>query len=526
MTWHGAGALLDIPDGGMRQVEIADRKFLLVRRGAQVLAVDGLCPHAGGPLAEGVLHGDTVFCPWHKAAFNLRTGICTEPPALDDLMPIPVQVRDGTVVLEIVEAAPMPAAPEGDERCFVIIGSGAAGTCAAQELRRVGFAGRLVLISREAELPYDRTIQSKYVLSGKQGGEKSPLHDAAFYQRQKIERLVAEVTGLDAESRTISLRDGGSLRYDAALIATGGEVVTPPFPGGGHAGVFTLRTQADAKAIVAKAERSQTAIVIGASFIGMEAAAALRERGLDVTVLATEAAPFEKQLGAEVGQVFQRLHESYGVRFRFGIKIARIEGNPVSAVVLEGGERVAADLVIAGLGVRPATGFVRQLARPEDQGLLVDASLRLREGLFAAGDVAAFPGRGLGGVLRVEHWRVAEQQGRVAAHAMLGLPAKYDAVPFFWTIQYMKRLDYAGHASATDDIVIRGDLNKPAFIAYYLRQGEVAAAAGFDQDQDMAAVLALMSDQPNWRLEDLHPPASSPSAVLARRQRPPAAVPN
>ncbi len=526
MTLHDAGPLADIADGGMRQVEVASRKILLVRRGGQVLAVDGVCPHAGGPLAEGVLHGDAVICPWHKAAFNLRTGICTEPPALDDLRAFPAQVRDGVVFLEIVDGTPSPVAPVGDDRCFVIIGSGAAGMGAAQELRQAGFAGRLIMIGREAELPYDRTIQSKYVLSGKKGGEKSPLQDAAFFERQKIERLVGEVTALDASNRTISLADGGSLRYDAALIAAGCAVVPPPFPGGDHGGVFGLRSHADAEAIVAKAEQSRTAVVIGASFIGMEAAAALRERGLDVTVLATEAAPFEKQLGAEVGGVFQRLHESQGVRFRFGIKIARIEGDPVSAVVLEGGERVPADLVIAGLGVRPTTGFVRHLARPEDQGLVVDAGLRVTDGLFAAGDVAAFPWRGQGDVLRVEHWRVAEQQGRVAAHAMLGLPARYDAVPFFWTIQYMKRLDYAGHGSAKDDIVIRGDLNKPAFIAYYLRRGEVAAAAGFDQDQDMAAVLALMSDQPNWRLEDIHPPGSSPSAVLARRQQPAPAAAN
>ena len=517
---HTVARLAEIPDFGMRQVELDGRKILLVRRGGNVQAFEGSCPHAGGPLAEGVLDGARVICPWHKAAFCTRTGRLLDPPAADDLPEYPVTMNGEEIVVTLAPPSPAPAlqAAAEDRRCFVVIGGGGAGSAAVRELRASGFAGRLVLVDREDALPYDRTLLSKYELSGEKGGEKSPLQDQPFYRRNRIERRIGEVTAIDPARKTITFKSGDTLTYDAALLATGSRVVPAPFPGAAEAGVLLLRDRRDAARILAAASGARRAAVIGASFIGMEVAAALTERGLKVTVVAAESAPFEKPLGARIGTVFQRLHERHGVAFRFNARIARLQAGPPKAIVLEDGSRIEADLIVAGLGVRPATEFAAGLTREPDHGLAVGPDLKLADGLYAAGDIAAFPLWGDGPPVRVEHWRVAGQHGRLAARAMLGAPARYDAVPVFWTIQYMKRLDYVGHASGDDELVVRGDLEKPEFIAYYLRDGQVAAAAGFDRDQDMAAIVALMESRHDWTVDRLHPEGGSPAAVLAGRQ--------
>lgn len=513
--------LADLPDGALKQVEVDGTKILLVRRGDAVFALEGTCPHAGGPLADGVLAGDRIICPWHKAAFCVTTGACVEPPAVDDLKHYPVGLRDGEILVtleEPVHPAPLPPAA-ADPRRFVILGGGAAGAAAAQTLRAEGFAGRLLMIDQEGALPYDRTLLSKTTLSGADAGEKSPLQDEDFYERHAIERLTVEVMALNSTSRTILLDDGTELVYDAALIATGGAPVEPDLPGSGLANVFLLRSKADAERILAVAEPGRKAVVIGASFIGMEVAASLRERGLDVTVVAAEREPFERQLGARVGAVFRHRHEAKGVNFRLGRRVERLAGEQIVAhVELDGGDVLEAELVVMGLGVRPATGFMQDLPVDEDGGLTVDRTLKVTDGLYAAGDIAAFPLYGDGPSIRVEHWRVAEQHGRLAARNMMGDQRSYDAVPYFWTIQFMEQLDYVGHASGDDELVVRGDLDKPEFIAYYLRDGRVRAAAGWNRDRDMAALTVLLGQRQDWTVDALHPGGSSPAELLAARE--------
>ena len=493
----------DLAEGAMRPVELDGRKLLLARVDGACHAIGGTCPHAGGPLAEGVLHGGVVICPWHKAAFRIATGARVEPPAVDDLPAFPVRVVDGRVLVTVDDEPervdPAPMVGGADRRCFAIVGAGAAGAVAAQVLREEGFAGRVVLISREDRLPYDRTVLSKYALSGTQGGEKSPLQDEAFYARHGIERMAREVARLDAASRTITFADGTALAYDAALVATGGTPRPFKVPGAELANVFLLRVAADAERIAAVAAGARRAVVAGAGFIAVEAAASLRERGLEVTVVAPTAAPFERQLGTEIGNAFRRLHERKGVAFRLGQEIAAVEGDGrVREVVLRDGSRLPADLIVAGLGIAPATDFLRDVERREDGGVAVDARLRAAEALFAAGDIAAFPLRGDGPAVRVEHWRVAEQHGRVAALNMLGRGASYDAVPYFWTIHFKKRLDYVGHAAPGDEVVVDGDLERPEFIACYLRDGRVTAVAGWDRDRQMAAAIHLMTERRDW----------------------------
>jgi apoptosis-inducing factor 3 len=511
---HDVGAFEDFADGALRRVEAEGTAILVLREGAALHAVGGTCPHAGGPLAEGARRDGRVVCPWHKATFCLRSGAVLEPPAVDALPRFDIRAADGRVLVRLPARAAERAQPAADARCFVIVGAGAAGALAAQTLREAGFGGQVVMLDRENRVPYDRTVLSKYVLSGEQGGEKSPLQTQSFYREHDIERRTATVTRIALDERRIVCADGTEIAYDAALIATGGAPRRPDLPGMALGNVLLLRNRADAEAILAQAERSTRAVILGTSFVGMEVAASLRERGLDVTVAGKDAVPFEKQLGAQIGGAFISLHERRGVRFRLARGIAALEGGPdVRAVVLEDGERLAADLVVVGFGVAPATSGIAGLPREEDGGIRVDAHLHVGNGLYAAGDIARFPLRGDGAPIRVEHWRVAEQHGRVAARNMLGEAVRYDAVPVFWTIQYLKRLDYIGHAARWDEVVMHGDPGKPEFLAYYVQDGRVAAAAAFDRDRDSAALVELMTIRRDWTAAEL---GDDPAGVLAR----------
>lgn len=506
---HIEAALLDeLPDGTMRAVESDGAKILLIRDGQTVHAIGAICPHAGAPLEQGVRNGDRLVCPWHKATFCIRTGALLEPPAVDGLARYDVRI-DGQRIM--VSAAPEQRKdPEPDPRTFAIIGAGAAGALAAQTLRQAGFGGRLVMLDQHNRVPYDRTVLSKYFLSGERNAEKSPLQSQSFYKQHRIERRTGSVIRLDAAQKRIDCADGFSLTYDAALMATGAAPIRPNFPGAELG--FVLRSREDAEAILAQAERSGTAVVLGASFIGMEVAASLRERGLDVTVVGKEAAPFEKQLGARIGNAFVGLHQKKGVAFRLGQEIRALEGDrTVRTVVLGNGDRLPADLVVIGFGVKPVTDYLHGVALNGDGSVTVDATLKVVDGLFAAGDIARFPYRDQ--PIRVEHWRVAEQQGRIAALNMAGQGLRYDAVPVFWTIHYLKRLDYIGHASDWDEIVVHGDLEKPEFLAYYVKDGKVIAAAGLDRDQDTAALIELFQQRRDWTPETL---GESPARRLHR----------
>jgi NADPH-dependent 2,4-dienoyl-CoA reductase/sulfur reductase-like enzyme/nitrite reductase/ring-hydroxylating ferredoxin subunit len=545
MPQHDAAALTDLPDGGMKSVEAGSEKILLIRDRQTVHAIGATCPHAGAPLEQGVRNGDRIVCPWHKATFCIRTGALLEPPAVDRIPSYQARIEGQRILVSIPPdqppapgadqpapgaapdepapgAAPDEPAPGAapDRRVFAIIGAGAAGALAAQTLREAGFNGRIVMLDRHNRVPYDRTVLSKYFLSGESNAEKSPLQSQAYYRQHRIERRTAEVTALDAAQKRIECADGFTLTYDAALLATGAAPSLPKLPGAHLRNVFLLRSREDADAILAQAERSERAVVLGASFIGMEVAASLRERGLEVTVVGKETAPFEQQLGARIGNVFVSLHRKRGVSFRLGQEISGLEGDGrVQTVRLADGERLEADLVVIGFGVRPVTGYLLGIALNPDGSVPVDATLRAADGLYAAGDIARFPLQGDGPPIRVEHWRVAEQHGRIAGLNMAApgeapgeaQAARYDAVPVFWTIQYLKRLDYIGHATDWDDIIVHGDLEKPEFLAYYVKDGVVIAAAGLDRDQDTAALIELFNQRRAWTPEAL---GSAPSRHL------------
>lgn len=489
----------NLSDGEMKEVSANGTRILLARVGNEFHAVGATCPHYGAPLVEGALCGTRVVCPWHHACFDVTTGNLEEPPALDSLARYDVRVEDGRVFARVPEEAEDRRVPRmsrrdaSDTRQFVIIGAGAAGYAAAQTLREDGFGGRVVVITREERAPYDRPNLSKDYLNGHAEPEWMPLRPDEFYKEHDIE-LVCEkrVTRVDALSKTITFDDGETRGYDALLLATGGATRRLNIPGSDLKNVCLLRSFCDADAIIETANRASRVVVVGASFIGMEAAASLRERGLNVTVVAPSREPFETTLGPEVGALFRRVHEARGVKFKLGSIVYHFEGNGrVEAVTLDSGERIEADMVVVGVGVHPATDFLEGIRLREDGGIDVDEYLRAADDLYAAGDIACFPCPRTGERMRIEHWRTAQQQGRVAAHNMAGRSVAYDGVPFFWTRQFDAGLLYVGHASGWDEIVWQGDLAAQDFLAFYVKDGRVLAVAGMNRDRDMAAFEEL-----------------------------------
>ena len=485
----------------MKEVSVGDTRVLLARSGDRFHAVSATCPHYGAPLVDGVLCGTRLVCPWHHAAFSIVNGDLEEPPALDALACYDVRVDGDRVLVSVPGDAPdrrTPAMvqhdPLADSRQFVIIGAGAAGYAAAQTLREEGFRGNVVMITREDRAPYDRPNLSKDYLHGHAEPEWMPLRSEEFFNEHGIKLVLnKEVTRVDARTKTITFEGGEMMEYDALLVATGGAPVRLNIAGSDLRNVCMLRSFSDADSIIETAGHSRRAVVVGASFIGMEAAYSLRERGLEVTVVAPSQEPFEATLGAEIGALFRRVHESHGIRFKLGSIVYRFEGSHnVEAVVLDNGERIETDMVVVGVGVRPVTHFLEGVELDEDGAVVVDSKMCAGDGLYAAGDIVNFVDRRTKRRARIEHWRTAQQHGRIAARNMVGHDSVFDGVPFFWTRQFDIALLYVGRATSWDKIIYRGDVSSQDFLAFYVKHGRVLAVAGMNRDREMAAAEELM----------------------------------
>jgi apoptosis-inducing factor 3 len=491
----------DLRDGEMKEVLAGETRILIAHTAGHFYAVSATCPHYGAPLAEGALCGTRIVCPWHHAVFNVVNGDLEEPPALDAIVSYDVRVEGEQIIVSVPDestdrrtALMVTCDTAADPRQFVIIGAGAAGYAAAQMLREEGFRGSIVMITREDRAPYDRPNLSKDYLHGHAEPEWMPLRPEEFFSEHGIKLLLnKEVTRVDARTKTITFESGEIMEYAALLVATGGAPVRLNIPGSDLKNVCMLRSFADADSIIETAKHSRRAVVVGSSFIGMEAAYSLRERGLEVTVVAPAQEPFENILGTEVGAVFRRLHESRGVRFKLGSIVYRFEGSHnVEAVTLDNGECIETDMVVVGAGVRPVTHFLDGIELDKAGGVLVDSWLCAAEGLYAAGDIASFIDPRSGERVRIEHWRTAQQQGRAAARNMIGRDMPFDGVPFFWTRQFDAGLVYVGHATSWDEITYDGDVSSQDFLAFYAKGDRVLAVAGMNRDREMAAVEELM----------------------------------
>jgi len=487
-------AIDTLADGAMLAGHAGGDAVLVARRGSEFFAVGATCTHYNGPLAEGLIVGDTVRCPWHHAAFSLHTGEAVRAPALAPIGCWSTEVRDGKVFVRAKAAAtstPRVTLGTGAPRSIVIVGGGAAGFAAAEMLRRQRFDGDITMLSDDAAPPVDRPNLSKDYLAGTAPEDWVPLRDENFYKDQRIDlRVATSVGAIDVKAKEVALADGGRLRYDRLLIATGAEPVRLPLPGMELPHVFTLRTLADCRAIIARAATAKRAVVLGASFIGLEVAASLRTRGVAVDVVAPEARPMERVLGAELGDFVRAIHEQHGVTFHLGETATAIDARRVT---LQGGGTIDADLVVAGVGVRPRVALAEKAGLAIDRGVVVDAYLQTSAAdVYAAGDIARWPDATAGAPIRVEHWVVAERQGQIAAINLLGGHEKFAAAPFFWSQHYDVPINYVGHAETWDEIAIDGDIAARDALVRYKRGGRVLAVASIHRDgESLKAELAM-----------------------------------
>lgn len=473
----------DLRDGEMMEVDVAGSDILLVRHAGQYYAVGATCPHHGAPLSEGTLGEGRLTCPWHASVFDVVTGDVVEPPTLDALPRLEVRIRDEDVYILVPDVLPKSRTmsmaqrdPARDDRLFAIVGGGPAAQSAAESLRQCGYQGRIVMISQDPHKPYDRTYASKHYLAGKIGEQKLPLRDDEFYRQHAIDWIQATVTALDVHQRTITLADGQTLHPDAILVATGGIPRSLEVPGADLPGVMTLRTWDDSFAIRQSARAAERIVIIGSSFIGMEAAASLSGHDLVITVVSPQTVPFERVFGNQIGLEIQRLHEANGIRFRMGRRVVALHGDGhVRGVELDDGSHLDADLVLQAIGVHPATGFLRGIDLNQDDSVDVDENLQITNGVYAAGDIARYPDPFSGRRVRIEHWRLAQQHGRKAGQRMVQWGSAFSSVPFFWTTQFGESFDYAGYADQWDEIVITGDLPARQFSAYYAGNNRLLA---------------------------------------------------
>jgi NADPH-dependent 2,4-dienoyl-CoA reductase/sulfur reductase-like enzyme/nitrite reductase/ring-hydroxylating ferredoxin subunit len=492
----------DLTDGAMLVGEVGDEAVLLARRGREIFAIGASCTHYGGPLGEGLMVEDTVRCPWHHACFSLRTGEALAAPALNATSSWRVERRDGRIVVheKIAESGPrLPARPRpvaGQARQIVIVGGGAAGYAAAETLRREGYGGGVTIISDDAAAPYDRPNLSKDYLAGTAEEDWIPLRPAEFYPENGIElRLGATATAIDVAGRRVILDRGEALAFDKLLLATGAEPIRLQVPGADLPHVRTLRSLADGRDLIARAEKQDRVVVVGASFIGLEVAAALRHRELEVHVVAPEARPLERILGPALGDFVRQLHESHGVVFHLGHTVTAIEAGSVR---LDDGATIDTEFVVVGVGVRPRIDLPQQAGLAIDRGIVVNEYLETSApGIFAAGDIARWPDAHSGERLRIEHWVVAERQGQVAARNMLGRSERDAAVPFFWSQHYDVSIDYVGHAAAWDEIVQDGKPSALDVALRFRRAGRTLAVATiFRGHESLSAELAMERGRP------------------------------
>ena len=490
MSYQSVVELKSLEQRKPTKFTVCETELLLIRDGDRVQALQAKCPHAGAPLEEGAICDDKLICPWHKAVFQLSDGKMCEPLALANLKRYPVRVEQGKVLVnpQAMPPASMPAKP-GNAPVCVILGSGAAGSAAIWTLRDEGFTGRIMLVERESAAPYDRTALSKFVPSGKMAIADVPklLKEGVLGE---VERMQGDVVRLNAREQMLVLKGGQQVKFDQLLIASGSRPKTLNIPGHDLNGVHLLRSLNQADELLQAVDAAEQLVIIGNSFIGMEMAGSLRNRGVDVTVIARQTLPFAKQFGEEIGHHFYDLHRSNGVTFVEGEPEAlEGEGN-VSAVRLKGGKKIAASVVLMATGVQPVTHFIHDLPLQKDGSLLVDGQLRVAENIWVAGDIATYLTPR--GTQRIEHYRVAHQQGRIAALNMLGKHILYDRVPFFWTAHYGTRYEYLGHAEEWDSYRLLGSLQDKRFIAFYCREGIIAAVCSAGMYRLTAALVHEM----------------------------------
>jgi len=486
-------AMSALIEGATLAGRVGDHPVLLSRRNGEIFAVSGACTHYGAPLSRGLAGDGRVMCPWHHACFDLATGEALGAPAFDALQRWRVDIENDTIFVRAPVAQPLPRPiRSAGPKSIVIVGGGAAGFAAGEMLRRRGFAGALTMLSADAAPPCDRPNLSKDYLAGEAPEEWIPLKDAAFYREQAIDlRLGVQAAALDVRNAQLTTVSGERFAYDALLLATGAAPIRLSGSGFDKPNVYLLRSLADTHAIIAAAASAKRVAIVGASFIGLETAASLRHRGLDVAVVAPDEVPLARVMGPGIGGFVKALHEARGVRFHLKRRAAGFDGK---RLLLDDGGAIEADFVVLGVGVRPNTEIAAAAGLTIDNGVVVDGRLRTSAAnIYAAGDVANYPDVRTGERIRVEHWVAAERQGQAVALSMLGESrARFSDTPFFWSKHYDSSLRYVGHASTWDAIDVDGAIDNADFTARFMRAGRVAAAVSLGRDRESLEIHSEM----------------------------------
>jgi NADPH-dependent 2,4-dienoyl-CoA reductase/sulfur reductase-like enzyme/nitrite reductase/ring-hydroxylating ferredoxin subunit len=474
-----------LPEGQMLAGRVGEEDAVLIRLQKQCYAVGGLCSHYHGDLSKGLLVDDTVRCPLHHACFSLRTGAALAPPALDPLTSWRVeQIGQQVFVREKLtpSRAPVTLPASGLPESVVIVGGGAAALTAAMTLRNEGYSREVTLISSDDTAPYDRPNVSKDFLAGTAPEEWMPLRAPDFYTDNDLRLLLnTSVQAIDTRRKRVYL-ESRELPFDALLLATGAESARIDIPGANKETTLYLRSLADCRVLLKRIAKAHRIVILGTGFIGLEAAAALRSRGIEVHVVGLEKVPMERALGPELGALLHQLHVSHGVHLHLGQSISSIAGRTYR---LTDGTELEADLLIAGVGARPCIELAERAGLALDRGVIVDEYLRTSApGVFAAGDIARYPAHFSGELIRVEHWVHAQRQGQTAARNILGYREAFRSVPFFWTQQYDLMISYTGHAERWDSTQIEGDLSKRDGLVRYWRDGRMLAVATVSRDLD------------------------------------------
>jgi len=503
------------------------------------------CPHFDGELKTGVSSSGgrggapTVSGCVHDATYDLKSGRPIRGPSLDSLPTYAIEVVDGTVFVDLPSTLPDGSTTEkreielgsiarrdaADKRVFVLVGGGCASYSAAETLRREGFGGRIVMLSKEAHLPYYRGALSKgFGLSAKD----LCLRTKDFYDELDIEIVQnVLVTTLDGKAQTVAYKsletqEAQTLAYDRILVASGGLPRKLFCPGANLKGIYTLRTPEDALAITKSTEKGKKVIVVGGSFIGMEIASSLHKKGCSVKVVAMETVPFERVLGKKVGVAFARLLQKEGVEWYGSSRVRHFRGNNwVNGVELEDGEVLQADAVVIGAGVLPNTRFVQGTSLDKNGGIVVGPFLNSEAcpTLFAAGDVCTFPSARMGSHVRIEHWNVATQHGRIAAKNMLGHHVPFTTIPFFWSELFDRQLRFVGFApEVLDRVIIEGDAANLQFVSYYTQDDEVQAVATINKDPLAVACAELMRRGKMPKVSELMVGVANSDVIMQRLQ--------
>ncbi|XP_068615657.1 apoptosis-inducing factor 3-like [Brachionichthys hirsutus] len=494
----------DMRNGQMKEVTVGGQKVLLVRSQGQYSAVGTKCTHYNAPLVKGVLVGDRVRCPFHGACFNVRTGDIEEYPGLDSLPCYKVKLQDGKVFVTVSKSSltvsrrvkAMCSVDAEVQHTVLLVGGGPAALVCAETLRQSCYQGRIVMITKDNLPPFDKPKISKSL-----NAESSSvlLRSSEFYQRYGIEVWTGkEVVSVVPADKVVKLNNGTSHRYDQLLIATGCRARPLSCPGWNLEGVKQLQNHQDAKEIHTSC-LGQKAVVVGTSFIGMEVASYLSNKAASVVVVGSSRYPYEKSLGPEIGRMCLEMLEQQKVKFYMDDGVAEIkeENGKVTGVVLKSGSVLEADVVVAGIGVIPNSDFLAgsDLELDSSQAVIVDKFMRTNvPDVFGAGDVTAFPLAIRGDqMIRIGHWQMSQAQGRVAALNMLKKPTQLESVPFFWTVLLGKSIRYAGFGEGYTEIIFKGNVDERKFLAFYVRDDAVVAAASLMFDPAVAQLAELMA---------------------------------